>query len=180
MDKGIKDKGELDETSGDDGKWRGGSSISRAASHSIRSRSMSSSPKCVSSSPSAAVQGAELHSVHSLLSRGGHCRGSRSWSDGLGSTSGLITRSVARLSAGSQIAAGNGSQSSVGSGWCSAPRGDGGLGSGSGVDLARASSGETVRGDPFFTRVHSTKAAKSSRGPSSDDSALLVVFRLAL
>ncbi len=60
----------------------------------------------------------------------------------------------------------------------SLPRGDGGLGSGSGVDLARSSSGETVRGDPFLARVHSTKAAKSSRGPSSDDSTLHAVFRL--
>ncbi len=57
------------------------------------------------------------------------------------------------------------------------------LGCGSGVDLARLSSGETVRGevrgDPFLARVHSTKAVKSSRGPSSDDSTLLAVFRLA-
>ncbi len=30
-----------------------------------------------------------------------------------------------------------------------------------------------------LTRVHSTKAEKSSRGPSSDDSALHAVFRLA-
>ncbi len=59
------------------------------------------------------------------------------------------------------------------------PRRDGGLGSGPGVDLARSSPGEMVRGDPFLARVHSTKAAKSSRGPSSDDSALLAVFRLA-
>ncbi len=50
---------------------------------------------------------------------------------------------------------------------------------GSGVDLARSFSGQTVRGDPFLTRVHSMKAAKSSRGPSSDDSALHAVFRLA-
>ncbi len=92
----------------------------------------------------------------------GRCN-NHTWSDVLGSTSGTIFRSVARLCAGSLIAAGNGSPSSVGSGWCSAPRGDGGLGSGSGVDLARSSSGETVRGDPFLTRVHSTKAAKSSR-----------------
>ncbi len=108
----------------------------------------------------------------------GTVAGSRTWSDGLGSTSGAIIRSVARLSAGSQIAAGNGSPSSVGSGWCSGPRGDGGLGSGSGVDLARSSSWETVRGDPFLARVHSTKAANSARGPSSDDSALHAVLRL--
>ncbi len=67
----------------------------------------------------------------------------------------------------------------MGSGWCSAPRGDGGLGSGSGVDLARSSTAETVKGDPFLARVHSMKAAKSSRGPSSDNSALLAAFRLA-
>ncbi len=56
--------------------------------------------------------------------------------------------------------------------------GEGGLGTGSGVDLARSSSGQTVRGDPFLARVHSTKAAKSSRGPTSDNSALHAVFRL--
>ncbi len=43
----------------------------------------------------------------------------------------------------------------------------------------RSSSWETVRGDPFLTRVHSTKVAKSSRGPSSDDSALQRVVRIA-
>ncbi len=63
LDKGIKDEGGLDGTSGDDGERRGGSSISRAASQSIRSRSMSSSPRSINSSPSAAVQGAELHST---------------------------------------------------------------------------------------------------------------------
>ncbi len=64
--------------------------------------------------------------------------------------------------------------------WARAPhRGDGGLGSGSGVDLARLSSGEMVRGDPFFGRDHSTKVAKSSRGPSSDNNALLAVFWFA-
>ncbi len=109
----------------------------------------------------------------------GTVAGSRTWSDGLGSTSGTIIRSVARLSAGSQNAAGNGSPSSVGSGWCSLPRGDGGLGSGSGVDLARSSTVQMVRGDPLLARVHSTKAVKSSRGQSSDDSVLLAVFRLA-
>ncbi len=127
--------------------------------------------------------GAELHSALTPSTAGslvvGTVASSRTWSDGLGSTSRAIFRSVAWLCAGSLIAAGNGSPSSVGSGWCSAPRGDGGLGSGSGVDLARSSSGETVRGDPFLARVHSTKAAKSSRGPSLDDSALHVLFRLA-
>ncbi len=39
-------------------------------------------------------------------------------------------------------------------------------------------SGHKVNGDPCLARVHS-KTAKSSRGPSSDDSALLAVFRLA-
>ncbi len=183
LDKGIKDEGGLDRTSGDDGERRGGSSISRAASQSIRSRSMSSSPRSINSSPSAAVQGAELHSALTLSTACslvmGTVAGSRTWSDGLGSTSRMIIRSVARISAGSQTAAGSGSPSSVGLGWCSLLRGDCGLGSGSGVDLARSSSGETVRGDPFLARVHSTKAAKSSRGPSSDDSALLAVFRLA-
>ncbi len=63
LDKGIKDEGGLDRTSGGEGERRGGSSISRAASQSIRSHSMSSSPRCINSSPSAMVQGAELHSV---------------------------------------------------------------------------------------------------------------------
>ncbi len=58
-------------------------------------------------------------------------------------------------------------------------RGDGGLGTGSGVELARSSSELTVKGDPFLTSVHSTKAAKSSRGPCSDDGALHEVFKLA-
>ncbi len=39
--------------------------------------------------------------------------------------------------------------------------------------------GQMVSGDPFLARVHSTKAAKSSQGPSLDDSALLAVFKLA-
>ncbi len=44
---------------------------------------------------------------------------------------------------------------------------------------SRSSSWETVRGDPFLARVHSTKAVNSARGPSSDDSALHTVLRLA-
>ncbi len=100
LDKGIKAGGGLDRTSGDDGERRGGSSISRASSQSIRSHSISSSPRCVSSSPSAAVQGAELHSVLtpstacSLVM--GTVAGSRTWSDGLGSISEVILCSVAR------------------------------------------------------------------------------------
>ncbi len=53
LDKGTRDEGGLDGTSGDDGERRGGSSISRSVSQSIRSPSMSSSPGCIISSPSA-------------------------------------------------------------------------------------------------------------------------------
>ncbi len=74
--------------------------------------SLSSSPRGLISSPSAAVQGAELHSTACSLVMG-TVAGSRTWSDGLGSTSGAIFRSVARLCAGSLIAEGNGSTSSV-------------------------------------------------------------------
>ncbi len=136
----------LDGTSGDDGERRGGISYSSSVSQSIKSPSMSSSPRCRISSPSATVQGAELHSALTPSTAGslvvGIVTGSRTWSDVLGSTSGAILCSVARLCAGSQIAAGNGSPSSVGSGWCSVPLGDGGLGSGSGVDLARSSTAQ--------------------------------------
>ncbi len=135
LDKGTKDEGGLDGTSGDDGERRGGSSISSSVFQSIKSPSMSSSPRCIISSPSATVQGVELHSALTLSTAGSLVMGtvadSRTWSDGLGSTSEVILCSVARLCAGLQIAVGNGSPSSVGSGWCSAPRGDGGLVQGS-------------------------------------------------
>ncbi len=64
------------------------------------------------------------------------------------------------------------SPSSVGSCFCSAQRGDGGLGSGSEVELVRSSSGHMVYGDPFPASIPSTKAAKSFQGPSSGDGAL--------
>ncbi len=152
LDKGTRDEGGLDGTSGDDGERRGSSSISRSVSQSIRSPSKSSSPWCIISSPLATVQGAELHSALTPSTAGslvvGIVAGSRTWSDVLGSTSGAILCSVTRLCAGSRIAAGNGSPSSVGSGWCSVPQGDGGLGFGSGVDLARSSTAQMVSGDP--------------------------------
>ncbi len=48
----------------------------------------------------------------------------------------------------------------------------------------RSGSGEIIHGADgewrsFLARVHSTKVAKSSQGPSLDDSALLAVFKLA-
>ncbi len=177
LDKGTKDEGGLDRNQRDD--WEREGAVRSPEQHPSLSDPAPclAVPDLLTAHPQPRA-GAELHSALtpstacSLVM--GTVAGSRTWSDGLGSTSGTIIRSVARLSAGSQITAGNGSPSSVGSGWCSLPRGDGGLGSGSGVDLARSSSGETVRGDPFLTRVHSTKAAKSSRGPSSDDSVVRV------
>ncbi len=104
----------------DDGERRGGTSISRSVSRSIRSPTKSSSPRCKISSPSATVQGAELNSALTPSTAGslvvGTVAGSRTWSDVLGSTSGAILCSVARLCDGSLIAAVNGSPSSVGSG----------------------------------------------------------------
>ncbi len=178
------DEGGLDGTSGDDGERRGGSSISRAASQSIRSRSMSISPRCINSSPSAAVQVAELHSTITPSTAGslkaGVVAGSRTLTDVICSSgSVVILSSVTPCGDGSSVAVGSGSLSAVDSGMRSTQRGDGGLGTGSGVDLARSSSVETLKDDPFLARVHSTNAANSARGPSSDDSALHVVFRLA-
>lgn len=46
-----------------------------------------------------------------------------------------------------------------------ASSGDGRLGSGSGVGLVTSSSGQMVEANPLFTCTHSTKVAKSSRGP---------------
>ncbi len=88
------------------------------------------------------------HIVHGLLPRGGHYRRLSHLVWRVGLDFGVILCSVAPLCAGSRIIAGNGSPSSVGSGWCSAPWGDGGLGSGSGVDLARSSTGKMLRSDP--------------------------------
>ncbi len=84
--------------------------------------SMSSIPRCIISSPSAEVHGTELHSLTP--------------STACSLVVGTVVGSVARLCAGSLILAGNGSPSSMGSGWCSAPWGDGGLGSLSGMDLS--------------------------------------------
>ncbi len=150
LDKGIKDEGGLDGTSGDDGERRGGSSISRAASQSIRSRAMSSSPRCINSSPSAAVQVAELHSAlipsTAVSLKEGIVAGSRTLTDVICSSgSAAIVRSVTPCDDGSSVAAGSGSPSAVCSGMRSTQRGDGGLGTGSGEDLARSSSVETVK-----------------------------------
>ncbi len=82
----------LDRTSGDDGGRRGGISYSNSVSQSIKSSSMSSSPRCIISSISAVVQGAELHSALTPSTAGslvvGIVAGSRTRSDGLGRTSG--------------------------------------------------------------------------------------------
>ncbi len=111
--------------------------------------------------------------VPGTLPRGGVVASSRTWTDVTSSSGSVAIRgSVAPCGDSSSVAAGSGSPSAVGSGIRSAWRGDGGLGTGSGVELARSSSELTVKGDPFLTSVHSTKAAKSSRGPCSDDGAL--------
>uniref|UniRef100_A0A671NGM3 TBC1 domain family member 19-like n=1 Tax=Sinocyclocheilus anshuiensis TaxID=1608454 RepID=A0A671NGM3_9TELE len=73
---------------------RGGKSASSSVSQSIRSPSKSSSSRCTISSPSAAVQWAELHfalSPSTACSLAvGTVAGSRTWSYGLSSTSGGI------------------------------------------------------------------------------------------
>ncbi len=53
-----------------------------------------------------------------------------------------------------------------------------GLGTGSGVELARFSWEQAGNGDPFLSSVHSTKGANFTRGPSSHDSALHEMFQL--
>ncbi len=78
---------------------RRGSLISCSVSQSIRSSSISSSPKCIISSLSAAVQ------AFSLMV--GTVAGSRTWSDGLSSTSEANLCSVTWLCAGLWIAVGN-------------------------------------------------------------------------
>ncbi len=104
--------------------------------------------------------------------------GSRTWTEVTSSSgSAAIRGAVAPCGDGSSV--GSGSPSAVGSGMRSAQRGDGRLGTGSGVALARSPSELMVNGDPCLTNVHSTKAAKSSRGPSSDDGALHAMFKLA-
>ncbi len=86
-------------------------------------------------SPSAMVQWAELPSAFSLSMMlspvASSVAGSCTWSDMLGSSSGVIPSTVAPCGDGSSFVAGSGSPSVVGSGSCSTQRGDGGLGSGS-------------------------------------------------
>ncbi len=111
LDKGIKDKGGLDGTSRDDGESRGGGSISRAASQFIKSRSMSSSPRGMNSSPSAAVQGAPLHSMLTQPMAGslvvGRVASSCTCSDVLCSSSSVAIRgSVAPCDDGSSVSGG--------------------------------------------------------------------------
>ncbi len=99
------------------------------------------------------MQGAELLSTLSLSAAfslvAGSVASSRTLTDVIsGSGSAAILSTVAPCGDGSSVAAGSGSPSTVGSGMRSVQQGDGGLGTGSGVDLARSSLGETVRGDP--------------------------------
>ncbi len=160
----------------DEGGRRGG--------RSMRSPSAFHSPRSLNSSLSAKAQGVELLSALSLSAAisfvAGVVAGSRTWSDGKHSSrSAAIHSSIAPCGDGSSVAVGSGSLSSVGSGMRSAQRWDGGLDSGSGVVLVRSSSEQTVSGDPFLASIHSTKAVKSTRGPSSDYGTLHTGFRLA-
>ncbi len=141
-------------------------------------------PRAILSSSSAAVQGAELLSALTLSVafslKAGVVAGSRTLTDVICSSGSVaILSSVALCGDGSSVAAGSGSPSVVGSGMCSVQRGDGGLATGSGVALARFSWEQAGNGDPFLTNVHSTKAVKFARGPSSDDDALYTEFKLA-
>ncbi len=125
-------------------------------------------PRAIFSSPSAVVQGAELLSTLSLSAvfslMAGIVAGSHTLPDIIsGSGSAAILSTVAPCGDGSSDAAGSGSLSAVGSGMCSAQRGDGGLGTGSGVALARFSWEQAGNGDPFHASVHSTKAVKLER-----------------
>ncbi len=106
--------------------------------------------------------------------------GSHTLTDVISSSgSAAILSSVAPCGDGSSVAAGSGAPSAVGSGMRSAQRGDGGLGTGSGVELARFSWEQVGNGYPFLASVPSTKAAKLARGPSSDNGALHAMFKLA-
>ncbi len=106
--------------------------------------------------------------------------GSCIWSDVISSSGSLaIFSTVAPCGDGSSVEADLGSPSLVGSGIGSTQRSDGGLGSGPVVELVRSSSGTTVNRDSFFVSIHSTKEAKSTRGPYLDEGALHARFRLA-
>ncbi len=148
-----------------EGSDKGGRRGGRSAYKYIRYPSAFHSPRSINSSPSAKVQWVELLSAISLAMAfslmAGVVAGSRTRSDVTRSSgSAAILSSVAPRCDGSSVAAGSGSPSSVGSGFCSAQLGDGGLGSGSGVELPRSSTGQMVRGNPFLASIHSTKAAK--------------------
>ncbi len=134
-------------------------------------------PHAILRSPSAAVQGVKLLSAltpsAAFSLKVGVVAGSRTLTDVISSSgSAAILSSVALCGDGSLVAAVSGSPSAVGSGMRSAQRGDGGLGTGSGVEPARFSWEQAGNGDPFLARVHSTKVVKSARGPYSDNSAL--------
>ena len=162
--RGYTGESGLDGTSGETGKL-GITSIDQ----SIRSRTCSiRSSETVYSSPSVAGVWAGLSSTPSISTRTPTMHG----------VAGSHTWSVALSRSCSLSVDCSGSAAAVGSG--SVRRDGGWLVSGSGVGLARSSMGQTVRGDPFLARVHSTNAAKSSRGPSSDDNALHLEFRLVL
>ncbi len=118
------------------------------------------------SSPSAAVQGAELHfllSPFTACSLGaGIAAGSRTWADGMGSVSGAIPHSVALRwlvdRGGKWLSVIGG----IGLELCTSKRWWAGL-------WVRSGTGEipselTVNGDPYLTSDMDTKAAKSSRG----------------
>ncbi len=138
----------------------GALSASQSMSPSITSPLQSSCPRSIISSPSATVQGAELLSALSLSAAFSLVAGSVAGSHTACSSGYAAIRcSVAPCSDGSSVAAGDGSPSAVGSG-----------------------SGEMVGwalGPVWHSSVHSTKAAKLARGPSSDDGALYTEFRLA-
>ncbi len=123
------------------------------------------SPRAILSSPSAAVQGAELLSVLTpsvaFSLKAGVVAGSRTLTDVISSSgSAAIRGSVAPCGDGLSVAADSGSPSAVGSGMRSSQRGDGGLGTGSGVELARFSWEQAGNGDPFLASVHSTKVGE--------------------
>ncbi|XP_052451391.1 serine/arginine repetitive matrix protein 5-like [Carassius gibelio] len=161
--RGYTGESGLDGTSGETGKL-GITSIDQ----SIRSISCSILPETGYSSPSVAEVWAGLSSMPSISTKTPMTHGvagSPTWS---------VTLSMSCLLSVN----GSGSAAVVGSG---SVRPDGGwLVSGSRVELARSSMGQTVRGDPFLARVHSTNAANSSRGPSSGENALHLEFRLVL
>ncbi len=115
--------------------------------------------RAILSSPSAAVQGAELLSALTLSVAfslvAGVVAGSRTWSDDpWGSGSVAILSSVALLSDGLSVVTCSGSPLAVSSGSHSAQRGDGGLGTGSGVALHK---GGEVLSRTIFGRRRSAR-----------------------